>query len=241
MQKKRGRRAAAPADPPEKKVVPARLNAFGLAAHLGVSQTAISYHVARGNLSGPGPDQKYDVARAKAEWLARLDKTRMGPTIKEPDWKRATRGASTDPSIDATGNAIHPDLRFRLAKAEQEEIKVKKMRGDSWDAKTGERRVFALIRLIRDRVRGFVAKSAPAIAARVTVIEGRVQEGSLWREMNEEVRKLLDDLATIDIKKALTSDMLDPEDEEEREESAVEPEEPPEKRKPGRPKSGLTP
>jgi len=77
------------------------------------------------------------------------------------------------------------------------------MGGDYLDAKTMERRVFALFRMARDPMTGRVSRAAPSVAAQAVIVEGQVDDGSLRRAMSGEIRNLQAELATLDLSKAL--------------------------------------
>jgi hypothetical protein len=143
------------------------------------------------------------------------------------------------PFVDDRGAefvGLDPDDYHKLARAKQEELKLRKMRGELWDAGVAERRAASFFQLVKSRIEGFVARSAPGIAARSLVKEGRVVEGSLYREMQEEVRKLLDELAKMDLGEALKSTASEEEEEARDVKAFTDVEEEPMKQKVGRPR-----
>jgi hypothetical protein len=94
-----------------------------------------------------------------------------------------------------------PDTRFRLARACQEEIQLRKMREETVDRKDVQRRVFAIARMWRDIQNAAVSREAPLIAARFGV-----EEGAMWRELKGFMRRVQEAFARLDIEKALATD-----------------------------------
>ena len=130
-----------------------------------------------------------------------------GRTFTMGKGQRTGRGKQSPVSTDLVSDVVSdldPATRFRLAKAQQEEIKLKKLQDAALDVAVVERRVFALFHLLRDRMLGWVSQAAPLIAATI-----QTDEGQLWRAMTAEMRKLLADFATMDLKAALVREVLD--------------------------------
>jgi hypothetical protein len=89
--------------------------------------------------------------------------------------------------------------RYRLAKAQQEESKLKRMRGETVDLAVVKRRTFGFFRLIRKRLDDWVARAAPIIAAKA-----QADEGTVRRALSEEMRGLQFELSTLDLNRDLT-------------------------------------
>lgn len=122
-----------------------------------------------------------------------------GRTEGESTLERA-KGENRDPN-EFFG--LDPDTHYRLAKALQEELKLRKMREELLDARTTELRVASFIGLIKSTIEAFPAKESPGIAARVELIEGRVSEASMYREVRAAVQKTLLQISGMDLKAAL--------------------------------------
>ena len=156
---------------------PKRLTAVELAALMGVSQSNIDYRVARGHLSAPGTDGKFDVQRALRDF-ERHPKTKRGrPGQLRP---KPGRGVIRERETGSVEETYDPDTRFRLAKARQEEIKLKRMLGQTVDLRAAKQRAFRIIRTWRDAEDAAISREAPLIAARLGV-----DEGTLWRELRQ--------------------------------------------------------
>lgn len=175
----------------------------------GLTTTAgLTHRIKIGAMPPAGEDRCFDKAEVLAA-IARFAPRTPGrkPTARAKPGREASFGGGDDAGEQKANldefAGLDPETLFRTAKAQQEVLKLRKMRAELMDAGLVERRCAAFFTLVKGRVEGFVAKTAPGIAARVTVSEGRVVEGSLYREMQEEVRKLLDDLSKMDLKAAL--------------------------------------
>src|SRR5262245_29807949 len=109
-----------------------------------MSERAVRYRLAHEQLSPPDRRGLFDRRRALAE-LAAKPKHRGG--------RKSTVGTST------MAHAIRLDdaaTRYRLAKAQQEEIKLKALRGAMVDLKECQRRAAHIARLWRDRMDAWV-------------------------------------------------------------------------------------
>src|SRR5437667_8716655 len=109
-----------------RKVSPAspRVSRAELAALADCTERMIEYRVGRKQLSPPGPDGRFDRARALAE-LAAKPKQKGGR-------KRGMKITSKAAEVAARESAPilrDPATRFRLARAGQEEIKLAKLHG----------------------------------------------------------------------------------------------------------------
>jgi hypothetical protein len=178
-----------------KSLVKSRVTLTELAGAAGLTENAVRYRVRRGQMTPPNRHGLFERARALRE-MERKPKQRGG---RRSGSARVASRSTSDAARDATD-------RYRRAKAQQEELKLALMRGDVIDARTMERRVAAFFRLVRDRIIGFVSRSAATIAAHTAVTDGRVDEESLARAMMIEVGKLLRELRSFDPREALRTD-----------------------------------
>jgi hypothetical protein len=117
----------------------------------------------------------------------------------------------------ARNSALRDAMRqYRLAKAQQEESKLAKMRGETIELAVVERRCFEFFRLIRNRLTDWVSRAAPIIAAKA-----KADEGAVWRAMSEEMRNLQTELSSLDLERAIADMEQDQSaDEEEETDSA---------------------
>jgi len=167
-----------------------------LAAEVGVTVGTIRYRVQRRQMTPPDRHGRFDAARALAE-LAAKRKQRGG-----------RKSGPTKIADVASSRPRDPADRFRLARARQEELKLRRMERSLIEAEVVRRRVFAFVRLIRDRMDAAVSREAPLGAAHF-----KIDEGDFWRWLKGMMTRLQTELATLDLDKALGSDP--PEDSEE--------------------------
>src|SRR5439155_619514 len=110
-----------------------------LAAEAGVTVGTIRYRVQRRQMTPPDRHGRFDRARALAELAAKRK-------------QRGGRKSGPTKLGEARATLRDPADRFRLAKARQEEIKLRKMRNELVDLKAAQRRAFHIARMWRDRM-----------------------------------------------------------------------------------------
>lgn len=174
-----------------------RVTVTQLASAAGLSENAVRYRVRRGQVAAPDAAGLFDRQRALAE-LAQKPKQAGG----------RRRGASPTKLATAARLPRDPAERFRLARARQEELKLKKMQEELVEVAAVQRRVYALFRLVRDRLDGWVSRSAPIVAAAT-----KADEGTTWRAMSSAMKQLESELASLDFEQALAVAHEDGEDE----------------------------
>ncbi len=175
-----------------------RLTITELAALANVTEASIRYRVRRRQITPPDRYGRFDRSRALAE-LAAKRKQRGGRKSGATKLAPATPTRPSDPAD-----------RFRLARARQEELKLRRMERELIEVEVVRRRVSAFARLIRDRMDAAVSREAPLGAAHF-----KLDEGDFWRWLKGMMTRLQTELATLDLDKALGSDPAeDGEDEE---------------------------
>src|SRR5438445_3914257 len=157
-----------------------------------LSEASIRYPVRRGQMRQPDRHGRFDRARALAE-LAAKRKQRGG-----------RKSGPTKIADAASSRPRDPADRFRLARARQEESKLRRMERSLIEAEVARRRVFAFVRLIRDRMDAAVSREAPLGAAHF-----KIDEGDFWRWLKGMMTRLQTELATLDLDKALATDPVD--------------------------------
>jgi hypothetical protein len=165
-----------------------RLTITELAALAHMTEASIRYRVRRRQMTSPDRHGRFDRRRALAE-LAVKRKQRGG------------RKSGPTKLVEARRTLHDPAERFRLAKARQEEIKLRRMRNQSVDLKAAQRRAFHIVRMWRDIEDASVSREAPLLAARLGV-----EEGKMWRELKGFVRGVQEACGRLDIDKALATD-----------------------------------
>ena len=166
-----------------------RLTITELAALADMTEASIRYRVRRRQMTPPDRHGRFDRARALAE-LAAKRKQRGG-----------RKSGPTKIADVASSRPRDPADRFRLARARQEELKLRRMERSLIEAEVVRRRVFAFVRLIRDRMDAAVSREAPLGAAHF-----KIDEGDFWRWLKGMMTRLQTELATLDLDKALGSD-----------------------------------
>ena len=128
-----------------------RLTITELASLADVTEGSIRYRVRRRQMTTPDRHGRFDRARALAE-LASKRKQRGGR--KSGSTKLAEVTATRPPD---------PADRFRLARARQEELKLRRMERLLIEVDVVRRRVFAFARLLRDRMDAAVSREARSV------------------------------------------------------------------------------
>ena len=107
---------------------------------------------------------------------AQADLDSAARVLAELAAKRKQRGGRksgpTKIADAASSRPRDPADRFRLARARQEELKLRRMERSVIEAEVVRRRVFAFVRLIRDRMDAAVSREAPLGAAHFKIDEG---------------------------------------------------------------------
>ena len=103
--------------------------------------------------------------------------------------------------------------RFRLAKARQEEIRLRRMQNASVDVKAAQRRLFAIHRMWRDIEDAAVSRRGPMIAAKLgTALGVEVPEDLLWRELKDFMVEVQQECSELDVARALAEGVKDPDE-----------------------------
>jgi hypothetical protein len=191
-----------------------RLSRTQLARFLKCSEGVLSYRVKQGQLPPPDADGLYDRDAALRAFQAKplhYTARRSKPATVRA---RPGRGPSRSRSGAPDSEHLDPDTRFRVAKAQQEELKLAKMRHESVDLHEAQRRAFRIIRTWRDIEDASVSREAPLIAARLGV-----DEGTLWRELKQFMSAVQSACADLDVPKALAEGIVEEEGDEDGDET----------------------
>src|SRR6266849_5790542 len=165
-----------------------RLTITELAALADMTEASIRYRVQRRQMTPPDQHGRFDRRRALAELAAKRK-------------QRGGRKSGPTKLAEARFTLRDHEGRFRLAKARQEEIKLRRMRNQSVDLKAAQRRAFHIIRMWRDIEDASVSREAPLMAARLGV-----EEGKIWRELKGFMRGAQEACARLDGAKALATE-----------------------------------
>jgi hypothetical protein len=169
--------------------------------------------VKQGQLPAPGRDGLYDRDQAlRAFRVKPLDRVRRGkrPSVtarlgRETAWPTPTgKDRSRSRAPEPEQGLRDPDTRFRLARARQEEIKLRRMQNQVVDLKAAQRRAFHIARMWRDIQDAAVSREAPLMAARLGI-----DEGVAWRELKGFMRGVQRACDRLDVGKALATGPAD--------------------------------
>jgi hypothetical protein len=166
-----------------------RVTLTELAGAAGLSEGAVRYRVRRRQLTPPDGDGLFNRERALAE-LRRKPKQRGGRQ------RGGTRRAKP-----ATAGYRLASERYRLARAEQEELKLERLRESVIDASLFRRQVKAIFRAFSERVEAWLSQLGPMVAAEFGGDERRIAQA-----MEGPARELLAELRAIDVDRALAMD-----------------------------------
>jgi hypothetical protein len=167
-----------------------RVTLTELAGAAGLTESAIRYRVRRRQLTPPDGDGLFHRERALAE-LRRKPKQRGG----------RQRGGTTRRAKAATLASRLASERYRLARAEQEELKLERLRESVVDASLFRRQVKTIFRKFLERVEAWLSQLGPMVAT-----ESRGDASRMGKAMNVAAQELLAELRAIDVDRALAMD-----------------------------------
>lgn len=157
-----------------------------LAKRLGVSETSVRKHVARG-LYKPNRSGKFDVEQCRAAWQALRDPVAVANgTLSQTKGERGQIPAGTIPE-----NSF---LKVRTAqaavKAQLGQLQLQKARNEVIDRRDAQRAVLAVVREIIQRLDGLPSAAAPVVHAAPSVAEAEALLRGMVRAVRVEVAKL---------------------------------------------------